>query len=284
MKSASLGLVIALVVCHAFGGVRFYPAVVDERPNLMEGRKWTYQTNLEHAAFEDGLGGPTGTSRTYRVVSRKAASAYVDSDGVKVEPGRTYLEGAWLRFANAKALVRTIGFDTAINDSYEPRMYAFGGFNSFLEPFFSDSTKRHLGGDPAAWKLVYRTATYPDTLRGNQVRMSMGLYLAEGDVTFADPFLIDITGLETRPLVVEVKGGRPVRSLAVSEADTHDVIWTKRFERPVTEFREVIEKRTDFLRGKDNNKMDAYRLEIEYGDGAHERLECPLGGSFKERS
>lgn len=278
---------VALLACAAvqvWGGVRFFPAVVDERPNLIEGRKWTYQTSLAHAVFEDGIGGPTGTGRTYRVVSRKAASAYVDSDFVAIEPGRTYLEGAWLRFANAKALVRTIGFDTAINDTYEPRMYAFGGFNSFLAPFFSDSTRRHLGGDPAAWKLVYRTATYPDTLRNNRVRMSMGLYLAEGDVTFADPFLIDITGLKTRPLVVDVKGGKPVRSLSVSEADTHDVIWTRRFECPTTEFREVIEERTDFLRGKENNKMDAYQLEIEYEDGAHERLECPLGGSFKERS
>lgn len=278
---------LALAACaavSAWGGVRFYPAVLDERPNLIEGRKWTHQKNLEHAAFEDGIGGPTGTSRTFRVVSRKAASAYVNSDGVTVEPGRTYLEGVWLRFSNAKVLVRTMGFDTAIDNYYEPRMYAFGGFNSFLEPFFSDSTKRHLGGDPESWKLVYRTATYPETIRRNWVWMSLGLYLAEGDVTFADPFLIDVTGLERRPLVVEVKGGKPVRSLSVSEADTRDTVWSKRFDRPVTEFREVIEKRTDFLRGKENNKMDAYILDVEYGDGSRARFESPLCGSFKERS
>lgn len=267
----------------AHGGVRFYPAVVDERPNLLADCRWSYQRLLPHAAFEDGVGGPRAESRTYRVVSRKAASAYALSQTVKVEPGRVYLEGAWLKFANAKVMMQASAYDTATGETFDPRIYVYGGYNSFLEPFFSESTKRRLGGDPAAWKLVYRTTTYPKTIRGNEVTVWMGLYLAEGDVTFADPFLIDVTGLARRPLVVDIRGGKPVKALAVSETDTRDVVWSKRFDAPVTDFRETVGT-TDFLRGKENNKMDAYQLEVEYDDGSRERVDCPLAGSFKERT
>ena len=261
-----------------------YPSVVKTDANLFKEEKWKSRVDVADRTqyrWEKSKGGPFSPDEpVWKTTSLTPKSSFWRQD-VKLKTGHRYLVGAWVRRDLANALLWCYG-RTAKDKPYNYRVYLFGGFNRCLESYLRPEMKKKLGGDPDAWHLLYRPIEVTEDL-AFPVQFKFGIFMSTGSVEISHPFLIDITGKDRIPLVVEHKGGKPVSRMSVEHVGLRDVQWTKTFPKPVTEFSEVLEI-TDSFRGFDNAKrIDGNMLSVTYADGTAENVYAPQENAFLVR-
>ena len=146
----------------------------------------------------------------------------------------------------------------------------------FLKPYFSERMQAKIIGDPKAWKLCYRLVSYPDGTVGDNVSMSVGIYLATGGITFANPFFIDVTGLADRSLTVDVAETRPFKRLDMVATGIGDVVWSQDFPQTATTFKSMVPaSAADFTRGLTDILIEGHTLVITYTDGTVKSVHAP---------
>ncbi len=269
------------------GRALFYPTVLKDAssPNLLAGAKWRPPSEASEKDSRAAVikGGPFGADGTaYEVESFRPESAYWRTH-VKVQRGRTYLVGAWVKFTNAKVLFWIYGKRPDGKPS-DQRLYSLAGFQAYLAPYLSDELKRKFAGGKDGWKLMFRTLEYPDGVANDMVCVAMGIYMATGKLAFSAPFLIDVTDVKDASLTIDIAGAKPVRKLAVEHVGVRDIIWERSFPKPVTDFAEAVPSVTDFRRGMDGrNQIDGHALNIYYVDGTMAKVFAPQENIFKHR-
>ena len=172
--------------------VLFYPSVLKSGKNMLEGAKWRPpgEKSEKDSRAARLKGGPFSVDEpAYEVESFAPESAYWRTHA-KVLKGHTYLVGAWVKFSNAKILFwcNAKRIDGKPSDQ---RLYCFSGFQSYLTPYFSETVRNRLGGNPDEWRLMFRTLEYPEPVVNDSVTIAMGLYMATGKMVFSAPFLLD---------------------------------------------------------------------------------------------
>jgi len=291
-KSYAVGLAVCLVACAA-GAVRgealIYPTAARTLPNLFDGAVWRLdrkeflEKHADGVRFARGTGGPfSPTGVTYSVASEKPQPGYWHSR-LKVRPGRVYLAGGWCRFGNAKIVMEFLGHAAVGGKPYDERLYYFSGFNTQLKPYFNETLLKRLGGDPSKWRCLYRLVSFPEKLRGDSIGVEYGLYLAAGDMTFSEPFFVDVTD-GPRTLDVEIRNSKPIKSLSVADTELRDERWSRTFDSPVTEFRCTLPPEVDAFRGQDRDRPRGHTLTVRYADGTVETVGAPLDDVFKRRT
>lgn len=279
-------LLAAALACDAEGRTLFYPTVLDGAKNLLADARWAapkLDSEKECVATEVKGGPFSSDENAWRVESFAPESAYWRTYP-QVEKGHVYLVGAWVRYSNAKILFWNYGKNPVNGKNVDQRVYSFGGFNSYLSPYLSDRTKRNLGGDPDSWKLIWRFLEFPDGLADGRLCVAMGIYMATGAMTFASPFLVDVTGNADPSLTIDIRDAKPIRKLTIVHPELKDTIWTKEFATPVTEYRETVGGAvTDYRRGFDNNKVAGHALNVFYADGSSSVVFAPQENIFQGR-
>lgn len=261
-----------------------YPAVVKTEANLFKEDAWRNRIDTMGefpVGWEKSKGGPFSSEEpVWKLYSRKPMSVFW-SQNVKVEKGRRYLVGAWVRRRMARALVWCYG-RTKDDKPFDQRMYLFGGFNSCLDNYLRPEIKRKLGGDSDAWQLLYRPVEIDKDIAGS-LQFKFGIFMSTGELDIAHPFLVDITGMELIPHMVEVSGGKRISRLAVELAGLRDLAWEKKFPEPADGFSGLIGD-ADALRGFNGaNRIDGCMLSVKYADGSVENVYAPQEGAFLHR-
>ena len=268
-----------LFASSAFGDERalLYPTVVETGVNLVGDGKWIYPSgDPPKFTAEETSGGPFDTTApAWKLCLSTPGGAYWRHP-VKVAKGHTYLMGAWLQIDNTTIAIRGSARNPANGRVLEDRVYLYGGFNKFLKPYFSERMQTKIIGDPKAWKLCYRLVSYPDGTVGDNVSMSVGIYLATGGITFANPFFIDVTGLADRSLTVDVAETHPFKRLDVVATGIGDVVWSQDFPQTATTFKGVVPaSAADFTRGLTDTLIEGHTLVITYADGTVKSVHAP---------
>jgi hypothetical protein len=278
---------IALCACAADIQERtlLYPTVLTSAPNILKDAEWRL---------------PVGDSKEY-TVERLKGSPFSDEapawhirltapEGAywraypNVQTGRKYLFGAWLRVDNANILLRAYCNRVSDGTLYDQRLYCYGGFNAYLLPYLSARMAKKLVGNPNEWKLCYRILTFPEAVKGDRFCAAMGVYLSTGAMTFAEPFLIDITDSSERSLTIDVCGTRPFRRLSVIATGLGDIVWSKEFPEPVTSYKGVVPAElADFERGQGEDVIEGHTLEVTYVDGSVGMAHSPQEKIFTKR-
>ena len=250
-----------LFASSVFGGERtlLYPTVVETGVNLVGDGKWIYPSgDPPKFTAEETTGGPFDTTApAWKLCLSTPGGAYWRHP-VKVAKGHTYLMGAWLQIDNTTIAIRGSARNPSNGRVLEDRVYLYGGFNKFLKPYFSERMQAKIIGDPKAWKLCYRLVSYPDGTVGDNLSMSVGIYLATGGITFANPFFIDVTGLADRATGIG------------------DVVWSQDFPQTATTFKGVVPaSAADFTRGLTDILIEGHTLVITYADGTVKSVHAP---------
>ena len=281
MRDAVLVIAVAtLLASSAFGGERalLYPTVVETGVNLVGDGKWIRPDgNPAQVTAEETSGGPFNTTApAWKLCLATPGGGPYWRHPVKVVQGHTYLMGAWLQIDNTTIAIRGSARNPLNKHAIEDRVYLFGGFNKCLKPYFSERMQAKIIGDPKAWKLCYRLVSYPDGTVGDNLSMSVGIYLATGGITFANPFFIDVTGLADRSLTIDVAGTRPFKRLDVVATGIGDVVWSQNFPQTATTFKGVVPaSAADFTRGLTNTLIEGHTLVITYADGTVKSVHAP---------
>ncbi len=285
-KSFLLSLLVLAAVTAAAAGekrVLFYPAIVHSGNNLLKKAKFHFDKKQERCKAEAIKGSPFSTGDpAWRVESFQPESAYWRTRHV-IQGGRTYLVGSWYRFANAKVLTWCYGVDKPTKVYYDKRIFYFGGFNSYLTPYFSPRTLQKLGGDPNRWRLTYRLISLPETVKDFSMTFAFGIYMATGSTDFASPFLIDVTDNNENGVRIDIANAKPIRKLTIVHTGLRDTVWVKEFPSPVTEYQETLSSQYDYRRGLDQNKIFGHALNVFYADGTMEVVFCPEENIFQAR-
>ena len=284
MVKTVFGLVCILAVSCAEARVLFYPTALATETNLFDGIAWT-PPNMsceKGCIYSLAKGGPFSPDEpAYRVKMPRPSAAYWRAHP-PVQAGRTYLVGAWVRFANAKVLLCNDAIHPVTGKRINRRLYCFGGHNAWIEPFLSPRTLEKLGGNADEWRLCYRHISFPDGIKPGSHTSAFGLYIAGGEMEFSHPFFIDVTDLKDKSLKIDIADSKPVRSLAVVHVGLHDVEWRKEFANPVTSFSVTLPGVTDYSRGFDRNTIEGHALEVQYADGSRETVYAPQERIFQE--
>ena len=278
---------IALCACAADIQERtlLYPTVLTSAPNILKDAEWRL---------------PVGDSKEYTVERLKGSPFSEEApawqirlyapDGAywrtypNIQTGRRYLYGAWVRVDNANILLRAYCNRVSDGTLYDQRLYCYGGFNAYLLPYLSPKMAKRLAGDPNEWKLCYRVLTFPEKVKGDRFCAAMGVYLSTGAMTFAEPFLIDITDSNERSLTIDVCGTRPFRRLSVIATGLGDIVWSKEFPEPVTSYKGVVPAElADFERGQGEDVIEGHTLEVTYVDGSVGMAHSPQEKIFTKR-
>jgi len=270
-------LVIATVTLAA---ALLYPAVVRTEKNLLHAEKWI-TSGLPHGQTWERLsGGPFSADESaWKTYSSVPVSSYW-AQNVKMEKGHRYLVGMWMRRENARVVIWCRAKQTN-NKELDKRLYLFGGFNECLAEYIRPSVKELISGDPNSWKLMYRPLEITeDLVYGTAV--SFGIYMSTGTLVFSHPFVIDITGMSSLPLVVEQSDGKPVSSISLVEAGVRDEVWSRKFEKPEVSFRVSFDGIADALRGFRfaDGQVEGHLLQVKYADGTSESIWAPQENSF----
>ena len=279
-----LSLACILAVPYAEARVLFYPTALATETNLFDGIAWT-PPNMsceKGCIYSRAKGGPFSPDEpVYRVKMPRPSAAYWRAHP-PVRAGRTYLVGAWVRFANAKVLLCNDAIHPVTGKRINRRLYCFGGHNAWIEPFLSPRTLEKLGGNADEWRLCYRHISFPDGIKPGSHTSAFGLYIAGGEMEFSHPFFVDVTDLKDKSLKIDIADSKPVRSLAVVHVGLHDVVWRKEFASPVTGFAVTLPGDTDYSRGFDRNTIEGHALEVQYADGSRETVYAPQERIFQE--
>lgn len=278
---------VMFCVCAAFGDGRalIYPTVVFSGSNMVADARWEYPSG-DSVCFtaEQRVGGPFSDDAPAWNLRMTAPHGSYWRHRVKVGKNRVYLMGAWMQVDNTHVAIRGYGKDPSDGHGIDKRVYYYSGFNSYLTPYFSPRTLRRLASDPCEWRLLYRLVEYPDGLARGDAVMAVGIYIATGSMTFADPFFIDVTDIKDRTLTVDVSGSRPFRSVSVVSVGNGDEVWRRNFKDPVKEFKAVVPAdRADYTQGLEDDFINGYSLVVTYVDGSVKVTHSPQENSFTKR-
>lgn len=279
------GLVVCADASEVKDRVLLYPTVLETLPNAFKGMEWLL---------------PFGDSNEYTVQKLKGSPFSDDAsawqirlhapDGAYwkayagIRTGRKYLYGAWVRSDNANILLRAFGNRASNGTLYDQRLYCYGGFNEYLLPYLSPKMAKKLVGDPKEWKLCYRILSFPEDLKGDRFCAAMGVYSSTGAMTFAEPFLIDITQNKERSLTIDVSGSRPFRRLSIIATGLGDVVWSKEFPNHAAVYKGTVPAEVaDFARGQDEDMIEGHTLEVSYVDGTVGIVHSPHEKIFTKR-
>ena len=276
-----------LCTCAAFGGERalIYPTVIDQGVNMVADGKWLYPAgDSVRFSAERRKGGPFSDDAPAWNLKMMAPEGSYWRHPLKVEKGRTYLMGAWMQVDNAHVAIRGYGGAPSGGHGIDKRVYYFCGFNTCLKPYMSPGTLRRLAGDPHEWRLLYRHVDFPEGLAGGNLTMAVGIYITTGEMTFADPFFIDVTDVKDRTLTVDVAGTRPFRRIAVMSTENGDEVWRMDFNEPVAAFKGIVPAdRADYAQGLGDEFINGYSLVVTYADGTVKTAHAPQENSFTKR-
>lgn len=244
-----------------------YPAVLETHENLLASpvSSWAGQS-IEGCKVWRGQGGPFQDNQPALFLDSAETKPNYWGRSVKVQGGRTYLVGGWVKNDNAKILFWFHGNYGQPIKRFNQRIYFFSGGSRILENYLSPETKAMIGGDPNAWNLCYRTLEIPEEAGEFLLNYNVGTYFATGRIQFASPFLIDITEVADQALVVDIQADKPFQQITITRLSLRDVIWHRTFDTPVTGFKEKIPD-TTFLLSMDQRIFEGYQLRVEYTDG-----------------
>lgn len=257
-----------------------YPSVVKTDTNLFADGRWGRRVDIpkeDVCRWDKARGGPFSADETVWTVSTSEPMSCFWNQSVPLQTGHRYLVGAWVRRDKACALLWCYG-RTKRDKPYNKRVYLLGGFNRCLDVYLRPEIKSLLGGGGDAWHLLYRPIDVTEDLAG-ATQFKFGVFMSTGTVEFSHPFLVDITGRDSVPLVAEVGGDKCVCRLAVELVGLRDLQWEKRFPVPAEGCCETIEA-VDALRGFDNpRRIDGNMLSVTYADGSSELVYAPQEGT-----
>ena len=264
------------------GTVRFVPTVLvsGAAENLLSGSDWREPLKkfAPTCTASVGTGGPSDPAAVARrMVVEKKSFAYWETVVRGVKAGRTYLGGTWAKFKTANLCLWWQGRPVGYKADEFYRIYSFSGFNASLERYLTAATKDRLAGDPNEWRLFYRTFKFSAPLTDEACEVQYGFYDGAGDMTFAEPFLIDVTEAP-RTMELEMKDVKPFRMLQVICLDLRDPMWTKEFDAPVTEFKMTLPETVDAFRNADGGGVPGNMLIVKYVDGTEEHYASPAEG------
>lgn len=285
-----------LIVCLALGGaavtsfasvprqgtVRFVPTVLvsGTAENLLTDSDWR-EPQKKYAptcTASVGTGGPTDSAAVARrMVVEKKSFAYWKTAVRGVKAGRTYMGGTWAKFKTANLCLWWQGRPVGYKADEFYRIYSFSGYSASLERYLTEGTKDRLSGDPNEWRLFYRTFKFTAPLKDEVCEVQYGFYDGAGDMTFAEPFLMDVTEAP-RTMELELKGVKPVKSLQIICLDLRDPMWHKDFDTPVTDFRMTLPENVDAFRNADGSGVPGNMLIVKYADGVEEHYAAPADG------
>ena len=281
-----LGALSVMVPCAVFaarqGEILFYPTAVKEGVNLLSGCSWNKPSAqyAPHAVAAKGCGGPRDANAgTMSLENTHPEYAYWQTLAGGVRPERTYLLGVWAKIENAKILLWWNGIAAGTGKKTDKRVYCNSGCSPILEGYFDDDTKRRLSGDPDEWRMIARTFTLPAAMLGDAVSVECGFVKAPGKAMFAEPFLVDVTGLP-QTMEIEMRGVKPVKRLMVIRSDTRDPEWRKEFETPVTEFSGTPSGTSPAFYGLGADPVAGLVLIVTYADRSEDRVSFPTDGLF----
>ena len=195
---------------------------------------------------------------------------------VKVTPGHQYLIGGWVKNEDAKMLCWFHGRPQGAKRIYDRRIFFGSGVKQMLKPYISAPVLEKLGGDNS-WTLLYRIITIPPKL--DSLMMAFGFYASTGRIVVGEALLYDITapGIDER-LQVHIDSRKAVSYLSVSESDTRDLLWEKKFSTPVKKFKEIIPRTSFRFLQDERSKLGGYILRIVYADGSEKKFAAASNG------
>lgn len=263
-----------------------YPSVVKTGENLLSDEKWKKEGREPEQSWSVSRGGPFSPDEPAWTVKSSIPVSAFWKQTVPLQVGHRYLVGMWMRRENARAFAWCFG-KRKDGRPFDERIYLFGGFNECLTPYVRPQLQERIGGDPKAWKLMYRPVEIEDELAYDPT-VYLGIYMSTGSLTFAHPFLVDVTGQTSLPLTAELTGGKKASSMSLIEADVQDVIWTRKFESPAETFSWTSEDVADALRGYakkevfccSGQKVEGHILSVTYDDGTSECVFAPQENMF----
>ena len=270
------------------GVIRLYPTVLrGGAPNMLAKAEWTPTGgNAPASVYGQGNGGAFGAdSPSWSIRTDSSFYAYWEAPVSGLRHGRIYLAGAWARLSKAKLLFEWRGIPEDSDNRIRMRVFYFSGYSDVLERYFDDDVKRRLSGDPDEWRPICRTFTLPTALRGGDATAAYGFYGSDGDMTFSEPFLIDVTDAP-HTLELELKGVAPVKDIEVVQLDTRDPVWRHAFEAPVTDFSATLPKAIDAFYGTGSaagESITGHAMIVRYADGGKSRVSFPATGVFVNR-
>ena len=267
------------------GEVLIYPTALKSGANLLAGASWRkpLEKHAPHAVATFSRGGPLDAeARAMTLSNDHPEFAYWATMAQGIKTGRKYFFGTWAKIKSANLLCWVHGISTVNMKDAGFRVYNFSGGNPCLDLYLDEDVKARLSGDPDRWRLIARTFTPKESFLGGVVSMEIGFFKAAGDIVFAEPFLIDITG-QPITLEVEIRGAKPVKKLVVVRTGTNDPEWQKEFSSPVTDFAETLPSRSEAFEGMDGDPMFGRALLVHYADGTQERVACPADGVFQRK-
>jgi len=277
-----------MVCCALLAAVFIYPTVARTGSNLLASAAWSHsQVESGVRAFGTSTGGPfSATGKVWRAETFKQTYAYWNTSA-KLKPDHEYLAGYWVRFSNATTMLWTHGRNAATGAGEDYRLYCKAGFQACLKPYISEDVARKLCGDPGKWRLCFRMLRFPQGLDGGTLYFSAGCYASTGAMEFAEPFLVDVTGCEDRTLTIELCGCRLVARLELFRVGIRDLVWTKKFERPVTDCKLTVPSDlADYRLGQEEsaNVINGHGLDIFYVDGTSETAYAPEEHVYRVRT
>jgi len=198
-----------------------------------------------------------------------------------VKSGRLYMGGTWTCFKTANLCLWWQGRPVGHKADEYYRIYCFSGYSASLERYLTDDTKERLAGNPNEWRLFYRTFRFSAPLTDEACEVQYGFFNGAGDMTFAEPFLIDVTDAP-KTMELELKGVKPVKSLEVICLDLRDPMWHHDFDTPVTDFKMTLPENVDAFRNSGEG-IPGHLLIVKYADGVEEHYAAPAEGEMFAR-
>lgn len=276
-----------MIISALLATVLFYPSVVKEGDNLLDGAKWS-GINPQSGVREYSMsrGGPFSVRDDVWKVNTFQETYGYWACSAEVRPDREYIAGYWVRFADARTLFWTRGRNAATGANEDYRLYCHGGGGGrkYLTNYISDEIKAKLGGDSSRWRLCFRMLRFPQGLKDNCLWVSGGCYLCEAEVMFTSPFLIDVTDCGDYSLTIDVRDSKPVSKLQIFRVGINDTVWEKHFDVPVTDAKiKVPADVADYRLGQeeDKNVINGHGLDVFYSDGKSEKIYAPQEHVFR---
>lgn len=262
--------------------VTLYPAILKTEKNLLKSdlQDWNGKS-LPKCQMKRGIGTPFSLIEPNLLIVSTDTKPNYWGTVKKVPAGHTYLAGAWVKNDNAKILFWFWGDYGKPPKRVNQRIHFFSGCSSILKNYLSPESQSLLCGDPEAWHLCYRLVEIPKEAKNFYLKMMIGTYFATGNITIANPFLIDVTKVADSGMILEIKGSKSIRNIKVIDLYNQDTIFSKTFEHPITDFKTEI-PRTSFKHGLNGKlKFSGYVLQVEYTDGSVKEFSAPEKSATK---
>ena len=261
-----------------------YPSILKSGKNLLKSdlQNW-HGKSIKGCSLERGNGSPFSSSDPTLLIKSAVSKPNYWAHTEKLQGGRTFLAGAWVKNDNAKILFWFWGNYGKPVRRLNDRIYYFAGSSTQLKNYLSPESKALLGGDPEKWHLCYRLVKTPAMDKPFNLNMMIGAYFATGNITIAAPFIIDVTDVKKSGMTAEINGKKPISRITVINLYNRDEIWSKKLDQPETSFKTEIPD-TDFRHGLDDKSVfKGFLMQVQYTDGSFDSFTSPEEKSYKHQ-